>query len=150
MSLVDSDVVICLIYNISDNRNWHLVCEISSSLMMEAVRTSETSVDNHSTRQYNPEDSSEHDTWFTAQWIAMLIRYLLEKMADLRHKLLPAPLSAGTSVYTRTQRQIKGPGEERVKSIFIHFPFSLPSSALKLVLSNSINRIWKNELHPKI
>jgi hypothetical protein len=30
-----------------------------SSLMMEAVRTSETSVDNHSTPQYNPEDSSE-------------------------------------------------------------------------------------------
>jgi hypothetical protein len=30
--------------------------------MMEAVRTSETSVDNHSTRQYNPEDSSEHHT----------------------------------------------------------------------------------------
>jgi hypothetical protein len=29
---------------------------------MEAVRTSETSVDNHSTRQYNPEDSSEHHT----------------------------------------------------------------------------------------
>jgi hypothetical protein len=28
-----------------------------SSLMMEAVRTSETSVDNHFTRQYNPEDS---------------------------------------------------------------------------------------------
>jgi hypothetical protein len=30
------------------------------SLMMEAVRTSETSVDNQFTRQYNPEDSSEH------------------------------------------------------------------------------------------
>jgi hypothetical protein len=29
------------------------------SLMMEAARTSETSVDNHFTRQYNPEDSSE-------------------------------------------------------------------------------------------
>jgi hypothetical protein len=28
--------------------------------MMEAVRTSETSVDNHFTRQYNPEHSSEH------------------------------------------------------------------------------------------
>jgi hypothetical protein len=28
--------------------------------MMEAVRTSETSVDNHFTWQYNPEDSSEH------------------------------------------------------------------------------------------
>jgi hypothetical protein len=31
-------------------------------LMMEAVRTSETSVDNHFTQQYNPEDSSEHQT----------------------------------------------------------------------------------------
>jgi hypothetical protein len=30
--------------------------------MMEAVRISETSVDNHFTRQYNPEDSSEHHT----------------------------------------------------------------------------------------
>jgi hypothetical protein len=30
--------------------------------MMEAVRTSQTSVDNHFTRQYNPEDSSEHHT----------------------------------------------------------------------------------------
>jgi hypothetical protein len=30
--------------------------------MMEAVRTFETSVDNHFTRQYNPEDSSEHHT----------------------------------------------------------------------------------------
>jgi hypothetical protein len=29
---------------------------------MEVVRTSETSVDNHFTRQYNPEDSSEHHT----------------------------------------------------------------------------------------
>jgi hypothetical protein len=31
-------------------------------LMMVAVRTSETSVDNHLTRQYNPEDNSEHHT----------------------------------------------------------------------------------------
>jgi hypothetical protein len=30
--------------------------------MMEAVRTSETSVDINLTRQYNPEDSSEHHT----------------------------------------------------------------------------------------
>jgi hypothetical protein len=36
--------------------------ELSSSLMMEAVRTSETSVDNNSTRQYIPEDNSEHHT----------------------------------------------------------------------------------------
>jgi hypothetical protein len=33
-----------------------------SSVMTEAVRTSETSVDIHFTRQYNPEDSSEHHT----------------------------------------------------------------------------------------
>jgi hypothetical protein len=32
------------------------------SLMMEAVRTSETSVDNNFTRQYIPEDNSEHHT----------------------------------------------------------------------------------------
>jgi hypothetical protein len=31
-------------------------------LMMEAVRTSETSVDNYFTRQYIPEDNSEHHT----------------------------------------------------------------------------------------
>jgi hypothetical protein len=41
-----------------------IVCsELSSgiySLMMETVRTSETSVDNHFTRQYIPEDNSEH------------------------------------------------------------------------------------------
>jgi hypothetical protein len=30
--------------------------------MMEAVRTSETSIDNHFTRQYIPEDNSEHHT----------------------------------------------------------------------------------------
>jgi hypothetical protein len=30
--------------------------------MMEAVRTSETSVDNHFTRQYIPEDNSEDQT----------------------------------------------------------------------------------------
>jgi hypothetical protein len=29
--------------------------------MMEAVRTSETSVDNHFTRQYIPEDNSDQD-----------------------------------------------------------------------------------------
>jgi hypothetical protein len=34
----------------------------SSSLMMEAVRTSETSVYNIFTRHYNQDDSSEHQT----------------------------------------------------------------------------------------
>jgi hypothetical protein len=40
-----------------------LPCKIrDSSLMMEAVRTSETSVDNNFTRQYIPEYNSEHHT----------------------------------------------------------------------------------------
>jgi hypothetical protein len=34
----------------------------SEHLMMEAVRTSETSVDNNFTRHYIPEDNSEHHT----------------------------------------------------------------------------------------
>jgi hypothetical protein len=38
-----------------------------SSLLMEAVRTSETSVDNHFTRQYIPEDNSEHEIIYFAQ-----------------------------------------------------------------------------------
>jgi hypothetical protein len=62
---------------IPEDNSEHLLgaCEISSShggeydqncllgytaLMMEAVRTSETSVDNHFTRQYIPEDNYEH------------------------------------------------------------------------------------------
>jgi hypothetical protein len=32
------------------------------TLMMEVARTSETSVNNYFTRQYIPEDKSEHDT----------------------------------------------------------------------------------------
>jgi hypothetical protein len=35
--------------------------------MMEAVRTSETSVDNHFTRQYIPEDNSEHNVLIILQ-----------------------------------------------------------------------------------
>jgi hypothetical protein len=35
--------------------------------MMEAVRTSETSVDNNFTRQYNPEDNSEQQIASIAQ-----------------------------------------------------------------------------------
>jgi hypothetical protein len=42
------------------------------SLMMEAVRTSETSVDNHFTRQYNPEDDSEHHTQTSFELIRQL------------------------------------------------------------------------------
>jgi hypothetical protein len=50
----------------------------------------------------------------------------------------------------RVHIHMEGPREERVKSIFINFPFSLSSVALKCVLSSITNRIWKNELGPKI
>jgi hypothetical protein len=43
--------------------------------MMEAVRTSETSVDNHFTRQYNPEDSSEQNVYHILRNKVLLERY---------------------------------------------------------------------------
>jgi hypothetical protein len=61
--------------------------------MMEAVRTSETSVDNHSTRQYNPEDSSEHitmDVCWRTKYTSTLIYLFLPILAKL--------LARGTSV----------------------------------------------------
>jgi hypothetical protein len=42
-----------------------------SSLIMEAVRTSETSVDNHFTRQYIPEDNSEHQDRYLPRLLAV-------------------------------------------------------------------------------
>jgi hypothetical protein len=39
-----------------------------SALMMEAVRTSETSFDNFFKRQYIPEDNSEHHTRRRENW----------------------------------------------------------------------------------
>jgi hypothetical protein len=39
---------------------------------MEAVRTSETSVDNHFTRQYIPEDNSEHYISFHALYLCRI------------------------------------------------------------------------------
>jgi hypothetical protein len=40
--------------------------------MMEAVRTSETWVDNHFTRQYNPEDSSEQHALYISRRNSLL------------------------------------------------------------------------------
>jgi hypothetical protein len=40
----------------------YYIPEGNSSLMVEAVRTSETSVDNYFAWQYIPEDNSEHHT----------------------------------------------------------------------------------------
>jgi hypothetical protein len=63
-------------HDIKEVTAMHCTCEISSShggeydvqnclLMMEAVRTSEMSVDNYFTRQYIPEDNSEHNTLYS-------------------------------------------------------------------------------------
>jgi hypothetical protein len=47
--------------------------------MMEAVRTSETSVDNHFTRQYIPEDNSEQHTDNVAAATTIKLRLRLER-----------------------------------------------------------------------
>jgi hypothetical protein len=57
------DVLRCkrLSTDVSEVRTASIIRD-DSSLMMEAARSSETSVDNHFTRQYIPEDNSEHHT----------------------------------------------------------------------------------------
>jgi hypothetical protein len=45
---------------------------------MEAVCTSETSVDNHFTRQYNPEDSSEQ------HYYSLVSIYVFEEMSHFK------------------------------------------------------------------
>jgi hypothetical protein len=50
---------------------------MDSSLMMEAVRTSETSVDNHLTWQYIPEDNSEHHTRRRENFKSHMYQYIL-------------------------------------------------------------------------
>jgi hypothetical protein len=55
--------------------------------MMEAVRTSETSVDNHFTRQYNPEDSSEHHVLLVVQSI-IIPKYVCQKDVRTRGAVL--------------------------------------------------------------
>jgi hypothetical protein len=52
-----------LVSNIKySDRQTHYHCAVYQRQRLLTVRTSETSVDNHFTRQYNPEDSSEHHT----------------------------------------------------------------------------------------
>jgi hypothetical protein len=57
--------------------------------MMEAVRTSETSVDNHFTWQYIPEDNSEHkDYYFEVPLNAITCLPNFMKTYQSVHKLL--------------------------------------------------------------
>jgi hypothetical protein len=64
-----------------DKRNIHfqmLLGFSANKLMMEAVRTSETSVDNYFTRQYIPEDNSEHKSKVPTSKQRTLLRWFMK------------------------------------------------------------------------
>jgi hypothetical protein len=60
--------------------------------MMEAVRTSETSVDNHFTRQYIPEDNSEQKRWIMDITVPFLLCSGMAGVAVWVKTVSPAPL----------------------------------------------------------
>jgi hypothetical protein len=64
-------------------------------LMMEAVRTSETSIENHFTRQYNPEENFEHHTRRREN----LKSHILKK----RRKLLTNPTNSRLGLHYRNE-----------------------------------------------
>jgi hypothetical protein len=72
-----------------------------SSLMMEAARTSETSVDNHFTRQYIPEDSAELHTRRREN----LKSHLFKLAAFLSSPMMEAARTSETSVDNHFTRQ---------------------------------------------
>jgi hypothetical protein len=78
-----------------------------SSLMMEAARTSETSVDNHFTRQYNPEDSSEQSyCLFRRSYMSMESHggmTFMGKIEELGEMPAPVPLSPPKIPYGLTR-----------------------------------------------
>jgi hypothetical protein len=61
---------------------------LRSSLMMEAARTSETSVDSYFTRQYIPEDNSELHTRRRVNWNLTFMRIVVESGPDTSLLLL--------------------------------------------------------------
>jgi hypothetical protein len=64
--------------------------------MMEAVHTSETSVDNHFTWQYIPEDNSEHDTACSLDAIHnQMLRHLPPSMLIFLLKMCNMQLALG-------------------------------------------------------
>jgi hypothetical protein len=75
-----------------------------SSLMMEAVRTSETSVDNHFTRQYIPEDNSEHHYHSVFSSIFNILNIVKEVLVCLSVCLFVCLVTSGAPVRTRAVR----------------------------------------------
>jgi thiamine phosphate synthase YjbQ (UPF0047 family) len=70
---------------------WVVLPPSSGSLMMEAVRTSETSVDNHFTRQYNSEDDSEHHTRRRENLISHIVANILIKTSKFIQNKMSLP-----------------------------------------------------------
>jgi hypothetical protein len=68
------------------------VLPTSSSLMMEAARTTETSVDNYFTRQYITEDNSEHHTRCRENLKSQIkVVFMLKWISDeIQGRLLPS------------------------------------------------------------
>jgi hypothetical protein len=69
-----------------------MYCRVKLSLMMEAVRTSETSVENHFTRQYIPEDNSEHRSYIIFSSTHLLS--FVENVGRIEFYFVPAPNSS--------------------------------------------------------
>jgi hypothetical protein len=67
-----------------------ILCFIRSfiALMMEAARTSETSVDNYFTRQYNPEDNSELHTRRRENFKSQTLLMVVKSRTDFRLGLI--------------------------------------------------------------
>jgi hypothetical protein len=61
--------------------------------MMEAVHTSETSVDNHFTLQYTPEDNFEHliTIWLVVSWVMMLYSLAGDYKEPAAYSKIPVP-----------------------------------------------------------
>jgi hypothetical protein len=74
------------------------VWDFKLSLMMEAVRTSETSVDNHFTRQYIPKDNSE-----PSSFVFWRSRFQIPGRPPIPRKVLR---SFPESYYTNTRKTI--------------------------------------------
>jgi hypothetical protein len=80
-------------------------------LMMEAVRTSETSVDNHFTRQYIPEDNSEQVTIYLVSY-QHVVRFQVLTAASMMFRvvfwvilMMEAVRTSETSVVNHFTRQ---------------------------------------------
>jgi hypothetical protein len=82
-----------------------------SSLMTEAVRTYETSADNHFTRQYNPEDSSEHHSKVTTMrihfFICLTIKIHIIKWSTQKLMLFLFYVTHGVLVYVVSKKTVK-------------------------------------------